>query len=72
MDDYRVQWIKNQVFLALNIDNDSLFEDLLEREEYVHTISLQKFLDYTDPQSSSSIVFYVEVWILTTFYRSFS
>ena len=61
MDDYRVQWIKNQVFLSLNIEDDSLFEDLLERDEYAGTISLQKYLDYTDPDSSQTILFHIEV-----------
>ena len=61
MDDYRVQWMKNQVFLSLNVDDDSLFEDLLERDEYIHTITLQKYLDYTEPDSSASIIFYTEV-----------
>ena len=61
MDDYRVQWIKNQVFLSLNVEDDSLFEDLLERDEYACTISLQKYLDYTDPDSSQTILFHIEV-----------
>ena len=64
MDDYRVQWIKDQVFLSLNVEDDSLFEDLLERDEYSHTIALQKYLDLTDPDSSHTIVFYIEVDIL--------
>ena len=61
MDDYRVQWIKNQVFLSLNVDDDTLFEDLLERDEYMHTISLQKYIDYVDPESSQTIIFHLEV-----------
>ena len=71
MDDYRVQWLKNQVFLSLNVEDDALFEDLLERDEYVHTISLQKYLDYVDPDSSQSIIFHLEVRFLFSLFLFF-
>lgn len=61
MDDYRVQWLKDQVYLALDLEDDLLFEDLLERDEYAHTIALQKFLDQSEEDQSNTMIFHVEV-----------
>lgn len=58
MDDPRFEWIARQVYLALNIKDSDVFEDLLERDDGVYERQLGKFLNDTPEENESSLLFY--------------
>lgn len=58
MDDPRFEWIKDQVNLALNIKENEVFDDLLERDDGLYERQLGKFLNDTPEEEESSLLFY--------------
>lgn len=60
MDDERIDWIRHQVYLGLDIKETDLevFEELLDRDDGVWERELGKFLNDTPEENESSIVFY--------------
>ena len=60
MDDERIDWIRHQVYLGLNINETDLevFEELLDKDDGVWERELGKFLNDTPVENESSIVFY--------------
>lgn len=61
MDDNRIKWIKKLVYTGLGLVDDSLFTELLERDEHQSEKLLKKFLDNTADSSSlysSALIFY--------------
>ncbi|XP_052801261.1 dynein axonemal heavy chain 10-like isoform X3 [Mya arenaria] len=58
MDDERIDWIRHQVFLGLDIKELEVFEELLERDDGVWERELGKFLNDTPEDNENSIVFY--------------
>ncbi|XP_021370512.1 dynein heavy chain 10, axonemal-like isoform X1 [Mizuhopecten yessoensis] len=58
MDDPRFEWIGKQVSLALDIKENDVFEDLLERDDGEQERELGKFLNDTPEEHESSILFY--------------
>lgn len=58
MDDERIEWIRNNVFLALDINDSEVFEELLERDDGFWERQLGKFLNDTPVETESSVLFY--------------
>ncbi|KAL3856163.1 hypothetical protein ACJMK2_010948 [Sinanodonta woodiana] len=58
MDDPRIEWLRDQVYLALDIQEKDVFEDLLDRDDGVWERALGKFLNDTPDENESSILFY--------------
>ena len=58
MDDPRFEWVSNQVFLALDIKEKEVFEDLLERDDGLYERQLGKFLNDTPEENETSMLFY--------------
>ena len=58
MDDERIQWIQKQVFLALDIKELEVFEELLDRDDGLLERQLGKFLNDTPEENESSVLFY--------------
>lgn len=58
MDDERIEWIRNQVYLALDIKEVDVFEELLDREDGLWERELGKFLNDTPDENESSVLFY--------------
>lgn len=58
MDDERIDWIRHQVYLGLDINEIEVFEELLDRDDGVWERELGKFLNDTPEDNESSIVFY--------------
>lgn len=58
MDDSRIEWLRNKVYLALDVKDNAVFEELLERDEGEAERSIAKFLNETPEDSEPSLVFY--------------
>ncbi|PVD32839.1 hypothetical protein C0Q70_08286 [Pomacea canaliculata] len=58
MDDPRIEWIRNRVYQALDIQEIEIFEELLERDDGEAERRLLKFLNDTPEESESSILLY--------------
>ena len=58
MDDERIDWIRQQVFLALDIKENEVFEELLDRDDGIWERELGKFLNDTPEENESSVLFY--------------
>lgn len=56
MDDVRIEWIRNEVYLALEIADQEVFEDLLNREDGVHEGLIQKYLNETPVEGTALIL----------------
>ena len=60
MDDLRVQWMRDRVYAALGLQEESLFRELLQRNESQAQRELLAYLDQPAQQlSSSAILFHV-------------
>ena len=62
MDDPRIEWIRDRVYLALDIEDNDVFTDLLERDDGEAERHIQQFLNETpeDCESALPVVFYKE------------
>ena len=58
MDDVRIEWIRKQVYLALDINDLEVFEELLDRDDGERERDLGKFLNDTPEENESSVLFY--------------
>lgn len=58
MEDTRIAWVKNVVYASLGLSDDSLFENLLARDEGKATRELQSLLDQPANKYSPAIIFY--------------
>lgn len=61
MDDPRIEWLRNKIFLALNVKENDVFEELLERDDGLVEQQLGKFLNDTPDENESAILFYKTV-----------
>lgn len=60
MDDVRIEWIRNEVFLALEIADQEVFEDLLNRDDGVNESLIEKYLNET-PVEGTALILHSEV-----------
>ena len=58
MDDPRVECIRDRVYLALNISENDIFEDLLNRDDGEIERILAKFLNETPDSEEAAVLFY--------------
>nr|WAW84832.1 axonemal dynein heavy chain 10 [Halisarca dujardinii] len=58
MEDNRIVWFKNRVTKGLNLGKESVFEDLLVRNDHAALKELQVYLDGSSVASQSSLIFY--------------
>lgn len=58
MDDERIDWIRHQIYLGLDIKENEVFEELLDRDDGIWERELGKFLNDTPEDNESSVVFY--------------
>merc|ERR1712190_674902 len=58
MDDPRIEWIRDRGYNALDIKENEVFEELLEREDGEFERNLGKFLNDSPEEGESSILFY--------------
>ena len=63
MDDPRIEWVRDQVYLALDIKDNEVFTDLLEREDGEAERRIQQFLNETpeDCEAADPIIFYKDI-----------
>ena len=60
MDDVRIEWLRNEVYLALEIAEQEVFEDLLNREDGKYESLMQKYLNET-PEEGTALLFHSKV-----------
>ena len=58
MDDPRIEWLRDRSYLALDIKDDAIFDDLLERDEGEAERLIAKFLNETPEELAEALVFY--------------
>ena len=58
MDDARIEWLRDRVFLALNIQDVNVFDELLNRDDGEPERDIAKFLNETPEDGKSAILFY--------------
>ena len=63
MDDPRIEWIRDRIYLALDVKDADVFTDLLERDDGEAERSIQQFLNETpeDCEAAGALVFYKDV-----------
>ena len=59
MEDLRVLWIRDRVYAALGLQEESLFRELLQRNGSQMLKELLAYLDQPAQQHSSAILFHV-------------
>ncbi|XP_046839840.1 uncharacterized protein LOC124434028 [Xenia sp. Carnegie-2017] len=60
MDDVRIEWLRNEVYLALEIADWEVFEELLSRDEGANESLIQKYLNDT-PAEGTALIFHSEI-----------
>lgn len=58
MDDLRVEWIRDQVFLALDLHRPEVFIEFLDRDEQIVESQLAEYLNETPKDGKTSLIFY--------------
>nr|XP_039267660.1 dynein heavy chain 10, axonemal-like [Styela clava] len=59
MDDPRVEWIMNKIYLGLGIKNPEVFEDLLSREDGNNELKILHFFNASsNEEGTSTLLFY--------------
>ena len=58
MDDNRIIWIRNRVLTGLSLKKESLFEDLLVRNDYEVSKELRAYLDDPSGGRHGALLFY--------------
>ena len=58
MDDPRIEWLRDKAYVALNIKESTIFEDLLDRDDGEPERMMLKFLNETPEDQEDSLVFY--------------
>ena len=58
MDDPRIEWLRDKAYVALNIKEPSIFDDLLDRDDGEPERIMLKFLNETPEDHEDSLVFY--------------
>jgi hypothetical protein len=56
MDDVRIEWLRNEVYLALEIADTEVFEDLLNRDDGANESLMQKYLNETPVEGTALIL----------------
>ena len=56
MDDVRIEWIRNEVYLALEIGDTEVFEDFLNRDDGVNESLIEKYLNETPTEGTALIL----------------
>ena len=57
MDDTRIEWIRNKIYLGLGITDPEVFDDLVTREDGQYENEILKFLNET-PKEGCTMIFY--------------
>ena len=57
MDDTRIEWIRNKIYLGLGIADPEVFDDLVTREDGQYENEILKFLNET-PKEGCTMIFY--------------
>jgi len=57
MDDTRIEWMRNKMYLGLGITDPEVFDDLLSREDGRYENEILKFLNET-PKEGCTMIFY--------------
>lgn len=58
MDDPRIEWVRDRVYAALDIKENEVFEELLERDDGEAERLLGKYLNDSPEEGESSVLFY--------------
>ena len=58
MDDPRIEWIRDRVYLALDVQAPDVFEELLNRDDGHYEREIAAFLNDTPEDNVSAILFY--------------
>ena len=58
MDDPRIEWIRDKVFLALDIAEGEVFDDMLNRDDGENEREIAKFLNETPEEHTAALLFY--------------
>ena len=58
MEDTRIAWMKDRVYASLNLRDDTLFENLLARDEQKAKTELLSILDNSTENYSPTVIFY--------------
>lgn len=57
MDDIRFQWIKDCVFAGLDIEENDVFEEFLQREDGENEMKIAKFINQTEEDEDFALIF---------------
>ena len=58
MDDLRIAWMKERIYIALDLKDTNLFQDLLKRDDNYAKNELLNYLDTPSKQFTLSVLFY--------------
>ena len=58
MDDPRIEWLRDHTYQALDIIDQEVFDDLLNREDGEAERAIAKFLNETPDDQEPAILFY--------------
>ena len=58
MDDPRIEWLRNRVYLALDIQENEVFEEFLSRDEGEAESIFAKFLNETPEIDTKAVIFF--------------
>ena len=58
IDDARIEWLRDRVYLGLKIDDLEVFDELFLRDDGLYERNLQTYLNESTDESNPSILFY--------------
>ena len=58
MDDLRIEWIRDRVYEALDINKVDVFNEFLERDEQAAESQLAQYLNENPHEGKTSLIFY--------------
>ncbi len=61
MDDPRIEWIRNNVYMGVDITDPEIFEELLNRDDGEPERAIAKFLNETPEETEAAIIFYKNI-----------
>ncbi|XP_064619187.1 dynein axonemal heavy chain 10-like isoform X2 [Lineus longissimus] len=61
MDDPRIEWIRDRVYLALDIEDPEVFDELLNRDDGISEREVAAFLNDNPEETPSALLFYKNV-----------
>ena len=60
MDDIRYLWLRDKVFAGLEINDNEVFEEFINRDDGENEMKIAKFMNQTEEDDDYAVIFHKE------------